>query len=160
MFFWAKKRPFIATVLRTHEAFAVLSVNFFPDCLAIDFVEDDVVLDSSRCFLSVPIDCISTRLAFGYATCDSLESYEVERFRQLVPTSMDYFTISCDYFGKTATALNRLTGAPVFDGDGLAYGRARGIILQDLRNIIGSSDGRHFKVALTASHLRRVWKVS
>ena len=96
----------------------MLSINFYSECDAIDLIEDDIVLDNSRCFMSVPLDRYATRFVFTYTTCDSIESYEMERYRKFVPTLTDYFTVSCNYLVKIATGLNRLTNAPVFFATG------------------------------------------
>lgn len=50
--------------------------------------------------MSVPLDGYTTHFVFAYATYDSLKSYEVKQYRELVPTSTDYSTTSCNIDGR------------------------------------------------------------
>lgn len=137
--------------------FCLLATEFNRSCSAIDLVEDNLQLDISRTFVRVPVSRTTTQFLFGYITCKSLESYQFDGPELMVPNSADYFMVSCSYLGKTSSGANRLTGALVFCmGEVGTVGRTMGIILQDCHCDEQGYSGAEFKVALTASHLRKI----
>lgn len=138
-----------ARVLVVQDPFCLLRTAFHSECMAIKLWNDeDGVLIPRRTFMFAPHSHNTTQRISTYVTVETLESYlNIET--DLAENSTNYFMVSCSYFGKTSTGINRLTASPVFT----LWGKTAGIVVQDCR---AQRPGAEMKVILKARHIHEL----